>query len=355
MAPKQSPRTKLKALVESLSNLTGDELPSAIKALELSNETLGSPALKNLLRELGAAAEAIVQVAHKLDPIRRPQAVFDPSNPGIVGRMIALTLTAQERVPLTKLMPFYGSGIYAIYYNGDFEPYKPLVGTEHPIYVGKADPADPKAGDPVEQGQKVYKRLDEHLRSIKQTELGPEDFEVRYLVVSSGWQAAAENYMIRLMKPIWNSEVKIAYGLGKHGDSAYTRGNKRSPWDTLHPGRAWARNIAEDQKPPETVLSEIDSHLRTEMIYDTKEAIFREFMLEMSQLPEVTAEPPPPETDGEELDPDTVLYLPDLAPLPAVAAEPAPPNMRGGKRDSGPSPGPSEDKGGSGAGGASAV
>jgi hypothetical protein len=342
--PTQRPGDKLKALIASLDDVMG-ELPAVAKGLELNDR-----ALTKLSEKLGIAAEVILKVAHQLDPIRRPQAVFDPSNPGIVGRMIALTLTAQERVPLTDLKPFYGSGIYAIYYNGDFEPYRPLVRTEHPIYVGKADPANPKAGDPVEQGQKVYKRLDEHLRSIKQTELRPGDFQVRYLVVSSGWQAAAENYMIRLMKPIWNSEVKIAYGLGKHGDSADTRGNKRSPWDTLHPGRGWARNTAKDQKPRETVLKEIATHFLTETIYDTKEAIFREFMLEMSQLPEVTSEPLPAETDGEELDPGAVLYLPDLAPLPAIAAEPPPPDIHGRKNDSEQSRDLWEDKGDSGAG-----
>ena len=28
--------------------------------------------------------------------------------------------------------------------------------------------------------------------------------------------------------------------MSKHGDAATTRANKRSPWDVVHPGRAWA-------------------------------------------------------------------------------------------------------------------
>jgi hypothetical protein len=28
--------------------------------------------------------------------------------------------------------------------------------------------------------------------------------------------------------------------MSKHGDAAKTRSNKRSPWDVVHPGRAWA-------------------------------------------------------------------------------------------------------------------
>jgi hypothetical protein len=35
--------------------------------------------------------------------------------------------------------------------------------------------------------------------------------------------------------------MKVCYGFGKHGDSAGTRKNERSPWDTLHPGRPWAK------------------------------------------------------------------------------------------------------------------
>jgi hypothetical protein len=46
--------------------------------------------------------------------------------------------------------------------------------------------------------------------------------------------------LINGFHPIWNDEVGICFGIGKHGDSADTRRNTRSPWDTLHPGRKWA-------------------------------------------------------------------------------------------------------------------
>ena len=70
------------------------------------------------------------------------------------------------------------------------------------------------------------------------------------LVVQSGWETAAEDYLIRLFRPIWNKETKILYGLGKHGDSAETRTNKRSLWDTLHPARVWAAPTLEDARSP---------------------------------------------------------------------------------------------------------
>ena len=66
------------------------------------------------------------------------------------------------------------------------------------------------------------------------------DFECRYLVVKSAWQNTAETYLINGFMPVWNDEVGICFGIGKHGDSAATRKNTRSPWDTLHPGRKWA-------------------------------------------------------------------------------------------------------------------
>ena len=64
-------------------------------------------------------------------------------------------------------------------------------------------------------------------------------------------QNGAENYLIDLFKPIWNSEIGICYGFGKHGDDPGTRKNLRSPWDSLHPGRDWAyRDPAmKDAKP----------------------------------------------------------------------------------------------------------
>ena len=81
-------------------------------------------------------------------------------------------LLLQDRLPLEsfKDKKFYGSGIYAIYYEGDFAPYLPLSQTETPIYVGKADPAIPGAPTPRLQGIKLADRLNEHAKSILKAE-----------------------------------------------------------------------------------------------------------------------------------------------------------------------------------------
>lgn len=66
------------------------------------------------------------------------------------------------------------------------------------------------------------------------------DFDFRYLVVRSAWVETAEDQLIEHFRPVWNMETKVCCGYGKHGDDLGTRANKRSPWDTLHPGREWA-------------------------------------------------------------------------------------------------------------------
>ena len=190
------------------------------------------------------AVDRLERLQLNLDPIRLPSLVFDPSNPKVVGKLIGDTLLEQERVPLENLPRFYGSGVYAIYYNGPFPAYKPARGTDTPLYVGKADPSNPDAHTPKQQGTKLWGRLStDHAKNIKSVaNLDIGDFDCRYLVVKSAWQSTAESYLINIFRPVWNNEVAICFGFGKHGDDPGTRKNTRSPWDTLHPGRPWATN-----------------------------------------------------------------------------------------------------------------
>lgn len=225
------------------------------------------------------------QLVTSLDPVRRPKSAFDPAHPAQIGRFVALALLAQARVPLGAVNRFYGAGIYALYYTGNFSFYKPLSKKEHPIYVGKADPKDTNAATPKSQGMGLSVRLADHGKSVsKAATLRMEDFEYRYLIVQSGWQTAAEDYLIDLFKPIWNSETKKVFGIGKHGDNAETRGNKRSPWDTLHPGRSWAGNEkVVDQKSPQKIATELTEHFARYPVFESVEEIIRRFMADMRQ------------------------------------------------------------------------
>lgn len=185
--------------------------------------------------------------------------------PDNLAKFFAFSFINQARRKLDQLThsKFQGSGVYAIYYVGNSESsYAPLSSTESPIYVGKATPQHPFAQDAAQQGFTLFKRLGEHARNINRTNLGLSDFEYRAVTVQSGMEAAVEDFLIRLFKPIWNKEVKICFGIGKHGDSASTRRNKRSPWDTLHPGRNWAKATESDQCKIEDIRKQITRHLK---------------------------------------------------------------------------------------------
>lgn len=219
------------------------KLKDLLETLPDSGELSSLP--PNKLRDLRAKLEAGIERLRvflgEIDPIKQPTVIFDPSDPKVIGELIAHTLLIQPLRPLASVDRFYGSGVYAIYYNGNFPAYLPIKRTETPIYVGKADPQDIHAKSVREQGIGLSGRLKEHRKSVSAAEnLKIDDFTCRFLVVKSAWQETAEDHLIARFKPIWNNEIRICYGFGKHGDAAKTRSNKRSPWDTIHPGRAWA-------------------------------------------------------------------------------------------------------------------
>ncbi len=223
------------------------------------------PQLRKLRKQILVVLRRLERLLQEADPVQLPTLMFDPGDAQVVGELIANTLLHQPRQGLETLPQFYGSGVYALYYNGPFRAYSPLVGHETPIYVGKADPANSHAVTAADQGRTLRNRLSEHAKTIAAAEnLELPDFEVRYLVVRSAWQGTAEHYLINRFRPIWNKETKICYGFGKHGDSPKTRKNKRSPWDTLHAGRKWASG-------PENVdnkssVAEIEAHIAAHFV-----------------------------------------------------------------------------------------
>jgi hypothetical protein len=229
--------------------------------------SLSAARRRALSREITATIERLSALAIALDPIRQPPVVLDPSDPQMIGHLIANTLLEQPPTPLASFTAerFWGSGVYAIYYTGDFPAYQPVRGIEIPLYVGKADPAVSRADTVVQQGERLCGRLREHAKSIGRAQnLTLDDFPCRFLVVKSAWQNTAETYLINQFKPVWNKEMKVCYGFGKHGDAPTTRTNRRSPWDTIHPGRHWA---GEGNQPneftPQQILKRIAEHFRS--------------------------------------------------------------------------------------------
>lgn len=216
---------------------------------------------KRLVTEIRTAIDRLTDFAHAIDPIRQPPMMLDPYQPEVLGRLIGETMLEQPRHKLDTLHEFYGSGVYAIYYNGSHKAYRRISKKDTPIYAGKADPPTPLAATPVDQGAKLAGRLSEHAKSIRAaTNLDIADFDCRFLVVKSGLQKAAEDFLLNYFRPIWNQA--ICKGFGKHGDDPRTRRNTRSEWDTLHPGRAWAAKEGNkaNEKTPDQIIASIAAH-----------------------------------------------------------------------------------------------
>lgn len=284
------------------------ELDSVVGRL-LAEEPRAKPwVIKNARNAIEAGAKRLNDAAAAMDPVIRPGSIFDPSDPTTAGRVVALTLVAQKRHRLARVPLFYGAGVYALYYKGEampFPAYAPLQGKDHPIYVGKADPADPAAKNAVGQGIELAKRLREHAaRIIKvHSTLDIRDFECRFLICQSGFQRSAEAYLIDFFKPIWNSDTKICFGMSKHGDSAATRGNGRSPWFTMHPGVGWADDpTLKDQKSKDRIELDIARHFSDHPPRQDIHEIFELFMSSLQQLemPETTEEIPADADEGIE-------------------------------------------------------
>ena len=233
----------------SLENALRELLAALPEDLAAGTSSLDPVKVKRLRADIAKALDRLIPLSRALDPIKQPPFVFDPTNPEIVGQLIGRTMMEQSRYRLSAVPRMYGSGVYALYYSGNFDAYKAIRGSERPIYVGKADPPTPEAKTVEEQGPKLSTRLREHAKSIRAvgSTLDIADFECRFLVVQSGWQRAAEDYLLSRFKPVWNSPV--CYGFGKHGDAPTTRANTRSPWDTLHPGREWAARAGNVPNP----------------------------------------------------------------------------------------------------------
>lgn len=256
-----------------------DGLADAMVVLRAMFPGLSKDASRKVSAALFGVMAEIETARGELDPIKMPAGSFDPADPDTAGRLVVLALIAQPPTPLAEIARTYGSGVYAIYYNGDHPTYASISGTETPIYVGKADPKSSSARNPREQGDRLYGRLKDHRKMIRTVEqyavengLSPTihlaDFTCRKLVCATNAQLVAERHLIETFKPVWNAETKICWGISKHGDSAETRSNTRSPWDVMHPGRKdYMTDKVVSGTTPEQIASEIAEHVQANPAY----------------------------------------------------------------------------------------
>jgi hypothetical protein len=197
-----------------------------------------------------------------------PATPYNPLDKHNLGKSVADALLAGEKVGLGEIESFTGAGIYAIYYSGEFEPYRTIafrsadVPREIPIYVGKAVPPGARKGNfglSSDPGRALSRRLKEHAESIAlATNLRIQDFHCRYLVVDDIWIPVGESLLIARFSPIWN---KIIDGFGNHDPGGGRYNQLRSRWDTLHPGRGWAFKCQERLEAQAQIIEELRAYL----------------------------------------------------------------------------------------------
>lgn len=196
-------------------------------------------------------------------PIIEPYNPLDKKNLG-VSAATALLSSAVHNLPPEK---FIGAGVYAIYYRGDFEPYKKISqmnanGFQVPIYVGKAVPAGARKGGlgmDVDHGLALFNRLNEHYTSISDAiNLNPQEFYCRFLVVDDIWIPLTESLLIEKFKPLWNRCID---GFGNHDPGSGRYNQQQSPWDSIHEGRSWATKLKPNALSKEQLLEKVKNYI----------------------------------------------------------------------------------------------
>lgn len=195
---------------------------------------------------------------------------FNPLDRNNLAASVGEALLCKKAHPLDELKPFFGAGIYAIYYSGDFGPYKSLSkrnakgNLTSPIYVGKAVPAGARKGGGSETPTKtraLFNRLREHAESIEAvSNLKLADFQCKFLVVDDIWIPLGESLLIAKFSPIWNNLID---GFGNHDPGKGRYEGMRPRWDVLHPGRSWAEKCRDRTENKAQIIADIEEYFRS--------------------------------------------------------------------------------------------
>lgn len=191
----------------------------------------------------------------------RPVEPYNPLDLEALGQSLLRELERRPLHRLDKVPDVTGSGVYALYYAGDADPYTEMGAFNRghdcavPIYLGKSHNPGGRAGtnpfEPVTDPL-LRRRIREHRRSIEQAQnLNSEDFYVRLLVTMPIWIPLVETVAIRRYQPLWNSQLS---GFGIHDPGSGREKQQRSQWDVLHPGRRFAGKLTRNEKATRTAL-----------------------------------------------------------------------------------------------------
>ena len=202
-------------------------------------------------------------------PKHMPTEPFDPyAKKNIRASIGQALLTSPVRSMEDPLAKFDGAGIYALYYTGTLPLYQKLTEANRdgrfgwPIYVGRVYPPGARKGAidiDDDHGPCMWRRLKDHRNSIAAVDnLSVEDFSCRYLVLDDLHIRQGEAFMISKFQPVWNAVLE---GFGNHAPGAGRGTGQRPKWDMVHPGRAWADNLPENDEPDDRLLWSAMVHL----------------------------------------------------------------------------------------------
>jgi hypothetical protein len=189
---------------------------------------------------------------------------YNPLSVDELGKNAVRALLGYSCEALPPPSQFSGAGVYTIHYNGDFEAYQDIPDGA-PIYVGKADPPGRRQGGKAAKqtdAPVLNSRLREHAETIEDAEnLALGDFCCRWLVLEPVWIQLTEQVLIGQYRPLWNAVVD---GFGNHDPGSGRRNQKRSKWDTLHPGREWATLQADRDETADVIIANVRIHLENQ-------------------------------------------------------------------------------------------
>jgi hypothetical protein len=195
------------------------------------------------------------------------QRAFNPLAKRNLGNSVLEALMRTSALSLDDAANARGAGLYAIYYTGDFAPYKVLadlnrMGPRRPIYVGKGSPEGARKGlsiDSTEASSGLRSRLRSHRNSISAAEnLKVEHFCVKCLAVDDVWIGLGEAMLIETFKPLWNVVVE-GFGNNNVGGGRFT--GSRPAWDELHPGRNWAKKCQPSKLSIDQILRLVGQYM----------------------------------------------------------------------------------------------
>ena len=181
---------------------------------------------------------------------------YNPLSVDELGRNAARALMEYPAEALPPSEAFDGAGVYTLHYVGDFSAYANL-GENTPIYAGKADPPGRRQGRRASNSSAtvLYRRLWHHAESIESADnLHLQDFRCRWLVLDPVWVGLAEQVLMAEYQPLWNVSVD---GFGNNDPGRGRWNQRRSQWDTLHPGRQWAFNLQDRGETSDDVIATI--------------------------------------------------------------------------------------------------